>query len=49
LMASAERRMPRRDGEVFLLGTAISVSSRDWCHQGIVREGTAQHPQTEAS
>jgi hypothetical protein len=36
--------MPRRDGEVFLLGTAISISSRDWCHQGIVRGGTAQHP-----
>jgi len=26
--ASAERRMPRRDGDVFRLGTAISVSSR---------------------
>jgi len=35
--------MPRRDGEVFLLGTAISISSRDWCCPGIVRR-TAQHP-----
>src|SRR6266568_6250777 len=42
-MASAERRMPRRDGEVFRLGTAISVSSRDWCSSGLRprRDGSA--------
>jgi hypothetical protein len=28
-IASAERRMPRREGEVFRLGTAIVVSSWD--------------------
>jgi hypothetical protein len=33
--------MPRREGDVFLLGTAMSVSSRGFAFKGVAFKGVA--------